>query len=99
MKNAPWVRLASRINPKIKEKPDDNKNSKAPSDKLLRPWMIQNCIVGRSCSCRLARSAWAEGLWLQVLSRRIVAGIDRVLQESSLVVGPELADVWIALYD
>jgi len=51
MKNAPCVRFASRINPKIRENPDDSKNNSPPSDRLLRPWMIQNCIVSRFCSC------------------------------------------------
>src|ERR1700749_3703338 len=40
-----------------------------------------------------------QNLQLQILGRRIVARIDRVLQEFSLVIGPELADVWIALDD
>src|SRR3954447_19295098 len=49
MKNAPCVRFASRIRPKISENPDDSRNNRPPSDRLLRPWMIQNCIVCRSC--------------------------------------------------
>src|SRR5215470_5158761 len=44
MKKAPCVRLASRIKPKISEKPDESRNNRPPSDRLLRPWMIQNCI-------------------------------------------------------
>src|SRR5215468_6745030 len=97
MKNAPCVRLASRINPKISEKPDDSRNSRPPSDKLLRPWMIQNCIVGcrRSSMMRGSVSRRIRSLWLQVLRRRIVARINGILQERGLVVGPELRDVRI----
>src|SRR5262249_24380861 len=43
---------------------------------------------------------WRGGrrdLLLEVLGRRVVARIDRVLQEFVLVVGPELADVGIGL--
>src|SRR5262249_29636671 len=43
---------------------------------------------------------WRGGsrdLLLEVLCRRVVARIDRVLQEFVLVVGPELADVGIGL--
>src|SRR5580704_12664211 len=97
MKNAPWVRLASRISPKISENPDESRNSRPPSDRLLRPWMIQNCIGGRSCSksCEMV----GPQLRLQVLGRRIVARIDRIFQEGGLVVGPELADIRIGLDD
>src|SRR5262249_59103915 len=38
-----------------------------------------------------------RGLLLEVLCRRVVARIDRVLQEFVLVVGPELADVGVGL--
>src|SRR5262249_50724442 len=38
-----------------------------------------------------------RGLLLEVLCRRVVARIDRILQEFVLVVGPELADVGIGL--
>src|SRR5580692_4468589 len=68
MKKAPCVRFASLIRPKIRENPEDNRNSRPPSDRLLRPWMIQNCIVRRSrpedlCDCQPANA----GLWLKVL--------------------------------
>jgi len=43
MKNAPWARFGIRINPKISEKPDDNKNSRPPKATLFSVWMIQNC--------------------------------------------------------
>src|ERR1700722_12442046 len=57
MKKAPCVRFASLIRPKIRENPEDSRNSRPPSDRLLRPWMIQNCIVRRShpedlCDCQ-----------------------------------------------
>src|ERR1700704_5702455 len=101
MKNAPCVRLASRIRPKISEKPDDSRNSRPPNDRLLRPWMIQNCIVCRSCpeSCALRCPATEADLLLQVFCRRIVARIDRILQERSFVIGPELADIRVGLDD
>src|SRR4051794_35998441 len=142
MKNAPCVRLASRISPKISENPDDSRNSSPPSDRLLRPWMIQNCIPfhlspqgrgrrassdarrGRGSNALRTRGSPSPGLHLtmksdpspagrgevsvvafrpeaimfrelllQILRRRIVACVDRVLQELGLVVGPELADI------
>src|SRR5713226_6706626 len=43
MKNAPCARLGMRIRPKIKEKPDDNRNSRPPKATLFSVWMIQNC--------------------------------------------------------
>src|SRR5450755_1213625 len=99
MKNAPCVRFASRIRPKISENPDDSRNNRPPSDRLLRPWMIQNCIVGRSCPevARFGAPQHLAELLLQVLCRRIVARVDRVFQECGLVIGPELADVRISL--
>src|ERR1700682_3551571 len=101
MKKAPCVRFASLIRPKISENPDDSRNNRPPSDRLLRPWIIQNCIAGRSCSesCALRSSATEADLLLQVLCRRIVARIDRILQECGLVIGPELADIRIGLDD
>src|SRR5713226_6373817 len=99
MKNAPCVRFASLIRPKISENPDESRNNRPPSDRLLRPWMIQNCIVCRSCpeSCAIADPQRIAELWLQVLCRRVVARIDRVLQECGLVIGPELTDIRIGL--
>src|SRR5882757_8181397 len=101
MKKAPCVRFASRIRPKTSEKPDDSRNNSPPSDRLLRPWMIQNCIVCRSCpeSCALRCLASGAELLLQIFCRRIVARIHRVFQECGLVIGPELADVGVVLDD
>src|ERR1700688_1992431 len=101
MKKAPCVRFASLIRPKISENPDDSRNSSPPSDRLLSPWIIQNCIVGQSCSegCALRCSATEADLLLQVLCRRIVARIDRILQECGLVIGPELADIRVGFDD
>src|SRR5215468_8213210 len=99
MKKAPCVRLASRIKPKISEKPDESRNNRPPSDRLLRPWMIQNCIVCRSVwkVVRVVATQRKPELLLQVLCRRIVARIYRIFQELRLVVGPELRDVGIGL--
>src|ERR1700732_4199646 len=99
MKNAPCVRLASRIRPKISEKPDESRNNRPPSDRLLRPWMIQNCIGSRSCSkrCEVFAPATRAKLLLQVFCRRVIAGIDRILQERGLVIGPKLADIPIGV--
>src|ERR1700730_17187258 len=101
MKKAPCVRFASRIRPKISENPDESRNNRPPSERLLRPWMIQNCIVCRSCPKKLrdCRPAAEAELLLQVFCRWIVARIDRVLQEGGLVVGPELGDIGISLDD
>src|SRR4030081_3376955 len=101
MKKAPCVRFASRIRPKSSENPDESRNNRPPSDRLLRPWMIQNCIVGRSYpeSCALRCSAAQAELLLQVFCRRIVARVDRVFEECGLVIGPELADIRVGLDD
>src|SRR6202158_958136 len=101
MKKAPCVRFASLIRPKISEKPEASRNRRPPSDRLLRPWMIQNCIVCRSHpeSCARRCPATEAELLLQILCRRIVARIDRVLQECGLVIGPELTDIRIGLDD
>jgi hypothetical protein len=45
MKKAPCVKLAIRINPKINEKPDASRNNNPPRARLLRLWIIQNCMV------------------------------------------------------
>ena len=37
-----------RMRPKMSEKPDDSRKSSAPSARLFRVWMIQNCIGARS---------------------------------------------------
>src|ERR1700738_3342512 len=101
MKKAPCVRFASLIRPKISENPDESRNNRPPSDRLLRPWMIQNCIVSLSCpeSCACRRSATEADLLLQVLCRRIVARINRILQEGGLVIGPGLADIGVGSDD
>src|SRR6266446_1980051 len=80
MNNAPWVRFAIRISPKMSEKPADSRNSRAPSARLFSVWMTQNCSLG-----------------LQVLRRREVARVHRVLQELFRAVGPELAHVRIGV--
>src|SRR3954454_5219784 len=101
MKNAPCVRFARRIRPKISENPDDSRNNSPPSDRLLRPWMIQNCIVCRSRpeSQALRRPATGAELLLQVLCWRIVARVDRILQECGFVISPELTDIRVGLDD
>src|SRR5882724_7734320 len=102
MKNAPCVRLANRIRPKMSEKPDESRNNRPPSDRLLRPWMIQNCIGSRSCfekCCEVVVPQLMQNLWLQVFCRRVIPGIHGILQECGLVIGPELADIRIGLDD
>src|SRR5260221_96092 len=98
MKNPPCVRLASRIRPKMSENPDDSRNSRPPSERLLRPWMIQNCIVGRSRSeTRGGALPYRKQLGFEISCRRIIARINWILQECGLVVGPELGDIRICL--
>src|SRR2546421_7768160 len=99
MKKAPCVRFASLIKPKMSENPEESRKSRPPSDRLLRPWMIQNCIVCRSRPVSPARIHACSGadLLLQVLRRRIIARINGVLQELGLVIGPELRDIGISL--
>src|SRR6476620_3187595 len=114
MKKAPCARFGMRIKPKMSEKPEERRNSKPPKATLFRVWMIQNChciflrhfprrqdVLPPRRSLRPAAMAGAQriGLLLEILRRRIVAPVDRVLQELVLVVGPELANVRIGLDD
>src|SRR6266404_4101112 len=46
MNNAPCVRFAIRISPKMSEKPADSRKSRAPSARLFSVWMTQNCSLG-----------------------------------------------------
>src|ERR1700682_1357510 len=107
MKKPPCARFGMRISPKASEKPDESRNSSPPKAMLLSVWMIQNCIedyarchlspqAGRGEECTACADITAS-VSLQILRRRVVARIDRVLQELVLIVGPELAHVWIGL--
>src|SRR3954453_18972707 len=80
MNNAPCVRLAIRMRPKISEKPAARRNSNPPSDRLLSVWIAQYC-----------------SLRLQVLGRREIPRVHRVLQEGLRVVRPELAHVRVRM--
>src|SRR3954469_13004618 len=98
MKSAPCVRLAMRIRPKMSENPAASRNSSPPSARLFSVWMTQNCME-RSEAARWNQSSEAAR-WsslLQVLRRREVPRVHRVLQELLGLVGPELADVGIGM--
>src|SRR5499427_5036854 len=82
MKNEPWVRLGIRMSPKIKEKPAERRKRRPPSVMLLTA----------SSSHRLTPGGPGSAL-----QRRIVARVDRLREKPLLVVGPELADLWIRL--
>src|SRR5260221_10345425 len=98
MKNAPCVRLASRIRPKMSENPDDSRNSKPPSERLLRPWMIQNCIVGRSRSETCGGSLlWRKNLRLEIFFPRVIARKEPILLGRFFFIGSEIGDVRIGL--
>src|SRR4029450_10773499 len=57
MKNAPCAKLGIRIRPKIREKPDDNRNSRPPKATLFSVWMIQNChCIGQSLAGGISRT-------------------------------------------
>src|SRR5581483_11394052 len=94
----PCVRLAMRISPKMSEKPAASRNSSPPSARLFNVWMIQYCIRGAE---KVGAGVPAPLLFrrsrLEVLRRRPVARVHRVLQELVGVVGPELAHVRIGL--
>src|SRR5215472_3335873 len=82
MKNEPWVRLGIRMSPKINEKPAERRKRRPPSVMLLTA----------SSSHRLTPGGPGSAL-----QRRIVARVDRLREKPLLVVGPELADLWIRL--
>src|ERR1700730_16789567 len=90
MKRAPCVRFAILIRPKISENPAARRNSSPPSARLFSVCTTQNCTRSGSSG---ASSRF------QVLRRRPVARIHRVLQELLGLVGPELADVGIGMDD
>src|SRR2546421_6643570 len=84
MNSAPCVRLAMRISPKMSEKPALRRKRSPPSARLFSVWITQNC-TGRS--------------GFQVLRRRPVARVHRVLEEPLGLVGPELAHVGVSVDD
>src|ERR1043165_5406157 len=89
MKNAPCAGLAMRISPKMSEKPALSRNSSPPSARLFSVWMTQNCIAEPS----------PARLLLEVLCRRPIPRVHRVLQELLGLVGPELAHVRVGVDD
>src|SRR2546425_598957 len=96
----PCVRFAIRISPKISENPAARRNSSPPKARLFRVWIIQNCMIGDAgTSARAGALALSVSLGLDVLRRRPVARIHRVLQELLLVIRPELAHVRIRVDD
>src|SRR6187397_3304719 len=102
MNSEPCVRFGMRINPKIREKPADNRNSSPPKVMLLTANTSQKVIVAvfppSSCQKSTAGAFAAPAArFASGFDRREVARIDRLLQEFLLVVGPELADVVIGL--
>src|SRR6187401_3507849 len=100
MKNEPCIRLGMRIRPKMREKPDDSRNSKPPSAMLFtvkvshRLMFSLSPLAGRGNSHR--PDACSASV-LQVFGRRIVARVDRARQKILLWVGPELAHVRVGL--
>src|SRR6478672_2972128 len=103
MKSAPCVRLAMRISPKMSEKPAAKRNSRPPSARLFSVWIAQYCTGQRFSEEPNGAPAFAGATVsgrdsrLQVLGRRPVARVDRVLQKLLGPVGPELADVRIGV--
>src|SRR4051794_8468353 len=91
MKNEPCIRFGIRISPKISEKPAESRNSKPPSARLFTPSVSQSVIHWPFAAGSRRRSL------LQVLGRRVVARIDRLLQELRGRIGPELADLRVGL--
>src|SRR5689334_8662952 len=84
-----------RIRPKISEKPAASRNSSPPSARLFSVWMIQYCTKKGPD----ARPRVPFLLRLEILRRRPVARVDRILEEVPLLVGPELAHVQVGVDD
>src|SRR5262249_49643861 len=96
MYNDPCVRFAMRIRPKISEKPAASRNSSPPRARLFSVWMIQYCTKKRA-GCPGPLDPFLLGF--EVLRRRPIARIHRVLEEVRLLVRPELADVRVGVDD
>src|SRR4051812_27880449 len=102
MNSEPCVKFGMRISPKISENPADSKNSRPPKATLLTVRISQNVIDGnfprsfvpQANGGRRFRRRPPSSSWLE---RRVVARVDRLRQELSLVVGPELTDVVVGL--
>src|SRR6266851_7574022 len=93
MKNEPCIRLGMRISPKMRENPAESRNSRPPRVMLFTARVSQRLI----CCLRRDFQDCPRRLLLEVLGRRLIATVDRLCQESLLVVGPELAHVGIGL--
>src|SRR5262245_21748129 len=102
MNNEPCVRFGIRISPKISEKPADRRNSSPPKVMLLTASTSQKVIVAvsppSSCQNSTAGACVAPaGPLASGFDRRVIAGIDRLLEEFLFVVSPELAYGMIGL--
>src|SRR5919198_3631967 len=112
MKSEPCVRFAMRISPKMSEKPAANRNSRPPSARLFSVWIAQYCtafvVPAKAGTQVFQKRSWAPAFAgatvserdsrLQVLRRRIVARVRRVLQVLLGIVGPELAHVGVRVH-
>src|SRR5438045_4328868 len=83
MKNAPWARFATRMSPKISEKPEESRKSSPPRASPFSDWMRKK---------RTRRSL------LQILRFREAPRVDRALEEVLGRHLPELAHVRIRLH-
>src|SRR5690348_7019072 len=114
MKSEPCVRFAILISPKMSEKPAANRNSRPPSARLFSVWIAQYCtqpfvVPAKAGTHDFQKRNWAPAFAgatisaadsrLQVLRRRIVARVRRVLEVLLRLVGPELAHVRIGVHD
>src|SRR5215472_8473639 len=99
MNSEPCVRLGMRISPKISEKPAESRNNKPPSVMLLT---ASTSVRFMACVSPLVMAGLVPAITnsdssahlpahrCSALERRIVARIDRLLQEPLWIVGPEL---------
>src|SRR4029079_5145639 len=102
MNSEPCVRFGMRINPKIREKPADNRNSSPPKVMLLTASTSQKVIVAvfPTSSCQKSTAGAFAAPAARLVSgfdRWEGARIDRLLEKLLLVVSPELAHVVIGL--
>src|SRR3954468_11621649 len=90
MKKAPCARLATRMSPKMREKPEESRKSSPPRARPFKDWM------------RKKRTGKPRGTWellLYVLRFRKAPRVDRALQELLRLVLPELTHRGIGLQD
>src|SRR5882762_2345113 len=84
MKKAPWARFATRMSPKMREKPEESRKSSPPRARPFSDWM---------------RKKRTRSSLLDVLRFREASRVHRALEELLRREPPELAHLRVRLHD